>query len=263
MPPVRLLVSLLHCPYCKGRLAHDETLVACAPCAARHHEDCYQELGRCASCGSFEALVPRRPLQRGRDAALRRARQLAAAFALLIPITALGTWAVVSDHETAQASRSVPASPPDATFALERDLERRRWLDEMSEAAARTDREREQARELAREGWRVAELLADGPAASATSLVSLREALRLLPSGPSVLRDAIEARITDAETAKESPEEGWRVASLIARARPGTAMGLHYLHEALLVLPPGAIELRAALEERVSEQEDAAVSSTR
>ncbi|HZU99607.1 MAG TPA: RING finger protein [Planctomycetota bacterium] len=263
MPAVRLLVSLLHCPYCKGGLAHDEPLVACAPCAARHHEDCYQELGRCASCGSFEALVPRRPLVRGRDAALRRARRLAAVFALLLPVTALGTWAVVTDHEAVSVSRRVLVSPPDGTFELERDLERRRWLDEMSRITARTDREREEARELTRQGWHVAELLAEGPAASTTSLASLRAALPLLPSGPSVLRDAIEARITDAETTRASPDEGWRVALLIARARPGTAMGLHYLHEALRLLPPGANELRTALEDRISEQEETAVSSTR
>lgn len=37
------------CPYCHAEAAAE---VACAQCAARHHEQCWDEHGQCAACGS-------------------------------------------------------------------------------------------------------------------------------------------------------------------------------------------------------------------
>ena len=47
-------MSTLRCPYC-----HDvpsPQLAVCAGCLAPHHERCWDELGRCASCAAGRAL---------------------------------------------------------------------------------------------------------------------------------------------------------------------------------------------------------------
>jgi hypothetical protein len=45
------------CPFCHEG-AEAEGSVACQGCLARHHEACWSESGRCASCGSERALAP-------------------------------------------------------------------------------------------------------------------------------------------------------------------------------------------------------------
>lgn len=47
------------CPYCKDVISDLKEVVACAPCGARHHEECYQSHGACASCSSTDVLVAR------------------------------------------------------------------------------------------------------------------------------------------------------------------------------------------------------------
>jgi hypothetical protein len=51
--------SPTHCPYCKGEIEDLSKVVACAACGARHHQACHADHGRCATCGSAEALVPK------------------------------------------------------------------------------------------------------------------------------------------------------------------------------------------------------------
>jgi hypothetical protein len=41
------------CPYCHDSLSA-EAAVACTACLAPHHEDCWDETGRCANCGAGE-----------------------------------------------------------------------------------------------------------------------------------------------------------------------------------------------------------------
>jgi hypothetical protein len=46
------------CPYCHDEVdSRDDGWLACAGCLARHHEDCWQELGRCSSCADDRSLA--------------------------------------------------------------------------------------------------------------------------------------------------------------------------------------------------------------
>lgn len=54
---IRVRLSPVRCPYCKGPIEKHPEVVACAACGARHHEDCRAEHGRCAVCGATELLV--------------------------------------------------------------------------------------------------------------------------------------------------------------------------------------------------------------
>ncbi|MEZ6185172.1 MAG: RING finger protein [Planctomycetota bacterium] len=39
------------CPYCHDALVEGAPSTTCGECRAPHHADCFQELGKCASCG--------------------------------------------------------------------------------------------------------------------------------------------------------------------------------------------------------------------
>ena len=95
-----------HCPYCKGPLEADEPVACCAPCGARHHDDCRNELGRCATCGSRETLVSRTAstrerlrLENERDRARTWAVALLCALVLGLPATGLFTWMATVDRD--------------------------------------------------------------------------------------------------------------------------------------------------------------------
>ena len=49
----------LHCPYCKDGFPSLREAVACAACHARHHRECFEDHGACATCESPELLVRR------------------------------------------------------------------------------------------------------------------------------------------------------------------------------------------------------------
>lgn len=50
--------AVIHrCPFCHEG-AEAEGSVACQGCLARHHEACWNESGRCGSCGSQQGLAP-------------------------------------------------------------------------------------------------------------------------------------------------------------------------------------------------------------
>lgn len=49
---------MTRCPYCHD--AFDDYGRVCAVCLARHHDDCWVEAGRCASCSGELALALRR-----------------------------------------------------------------------------------------------------------------------------------------------------------------------------------------------------------
>jgi hypothetical protein len=52
--------SLLRCPFCHGDVRVEaRDWVACRDCLARHHEACWRESGRCATCGREELLETR------------------------------------------------------------------------------------------------------------------------------------------------------------------------------------------------------------
>jgi len=50
-PEVRGMTSVGRCPYCHDQ-AEVSASVACASCMSRHHTECWDELGECASCGA-------------------------------------------------------------------------------------------------------------------------------------------------------------------------------------------------------------------
>jgi hypothetical protein len=64
---VRVELSPTRCPFCKDELAPGKPIVACAACGARHHDSCYADHGRCATCGSEDKLVPAAPRKRARS----------------------------------------------------------------------------------------------------------------------------------------------------------------------------------------------------
>jgi len=45
------------CPYCHDEVAVLAEEVACEKCLARHHETCWRDAGRCATCGHSTRLV--------------------------------------------------------------------------------------------------------------------------------------------------------------------------------------------------------------
>jgi hypothetical protein len=58
------------CPYCHSHCEDSEEVVACRACVARHHAECWRQLGRCSSCGGARflgespAAAPARPADR-------------------------------------------------------------------------------------------------------------------------------------------------------------------------------------------------------
>lgn len=51
-------IHLNRCPYCHDSVEVEESAV-CQGCLARHHSECWEEHGVCASCGEGAALAPR------------------------------------------------------------------------------------------------------------------------------------------------------------------------------------------------------------
>jgi len=46
------------CPYCHDEvLSSEDDWLACADCLARHHDECWRELGRCSSCAGERSLA--------------------------------------------------------------------------------------------------------------------------------------------------------------------------------------------------------------
>ncbi|MEZ6185527.1 MAG: RING finger protein [Planctomycetota bacterium] len=54
---VKVVGSLARCPYCHEDVDQENAWVACAECLARHHTECWDEAGRCASCSASERLT--------------------------------------------------------------------------------------------------------------------------------------------------------------------------------------------------------------
>jgi hypothetical protein len=75
---VRAVASPVRCPFCHGDVeARESAWVACWGCLARHHPECWDELGRCASCGHdrfLPAAEARKTPGRARRAVARFAR---------------------------------------------------------------------------------------------------------------------------------------------------------------------------------------------
>jgi hypothetical protein len=53
---VRFEQTPSRCPYCHGPCEDSEEVVACRACVARHHAECWRQLGRCSSCGATRFL---------------------------------------------------------------------------------------------------------------------------------------------------------------------------------------------------------------
>ncbi len=83
--------SPTRCPYCHADIATDrDDWVACRGCLARHHDECWREGGRCATCGETTPLEARR----GPPGALAEAERPAARASLKeVSRTVDGVWA--------------------------------------------------------------------------------------------------------------------------------------------------------------------------
>ncbi|MCO5170107.1 MAG: hypothetical protein M9894_27555 [Planctomycetes bacterium] len=55
-PDVHVVASPTRCPFCHADVAAQGS-VACQGCLARHHDACWHEGGRCATCGGAVKLV--------------------------------------------------------------------------------------------------------------------------------------------------------------------------------------------------------------
>jgi hypothetical protein len=56
-PRIEVAHAPTRCPYCHEGVDPDATgWLACAHCLARHHDECWNETGRCGSCARTEAL---------------------------------------------------------------------------------------------------------------------------------------------------------------------------------------------------------------
>ena len=103
---VRVAGSPVRCPFCHEDVRREaEAWVACAGCMARHHQDCWDEAGRCGSCGGAERLAPERRAGGGLRRLEGRAREEVPWSALL------GAPARVKLEETFQGEASVADAP--------------------------------------------------------------------------------------------------------------------------------------------------------
>ncbi len=59
-PRVKVEGSALRCPFCHEGCVPEESVV-CRDCLARHHATCWDEGGRCSTCGSIHKLVAAQP----------------------------------------------------------------------------------------------------------------------------------------------------------------------------------------------------------
>jgi hypothetical protein len=221
MEQIRVDRSVVHCPFCKGDLDDVRRIVACAPCGARHHLECYREHGRCASCSSREKLVHRAAAdyEIARAETLYR-RTILSAFVVL-PLACLVTWMLTVHRnslpaELTRAQESLELERAEvireegkvtraraevaSTIEAERAhllAEHSEWLQDRAQLLVETAKEKETARQLARQGWHVAELVASASLIDRDSIDRLRQAEDLLPDGPSVLRGNIHERMDE------------------------------------------------------------------
>jgi hypothetical protein len=114
---VRAVASPVRCPFCHGDVeARESAWVACWGCLARHHPECWDELGRCASCGHdrfLPAADARKTPGRARRAVARFARLARAplfgvALLVLGPLLGFGLTAasLISSFQTIAESKS-------------------------------------------------------------------------------------------------------------------------------------------------------------
>lgn len=83
---VRVAGSLARCPYCHSDIVpRDSEWVACWGCLARHHPDCWDETGKCSTCGHDRFL----PAELARKTP-SRFRRLAARFLRAARVPAFG-----------------------------------------------------------------------------------------------------------------------------------------------------------------------------
>ncbi|MEZ0228958.1 MAG: RING finger protein [Planctomycetota bacterium] len=210
---------LVRCPYCRDGFEMPRDAVACAACGARHHVECFRELDRCASCGGYEALA-RREIRCHRTHA-----KLTNFMTLVVISTSVFTSTIVTYTFTVDRNADAPSrahareiaalEAKEERIRAERERldadrrslvadreqlaqEHRDWRTEKSALQERTASELEVARHLAREGWRVAELIAQSPPGAEGTLRRLREARRSVPSvpgNPSILEQSLDERI--------------------------------------------------------------------
>ncbi len=67
----------LRCPWCHDAVAHDDEVAVCRDCLAAHHEPCWAEAGRCATCARTRPLTLQAPRAARRPAPAGWVRVLA------------------------------------------------------------------------------------------------------------------------------------------------------------------------------------------
>ncbi|MEZ0228462.1 MAG: hypothetical protein ACAI25_07535 [Planctomycetota bacterium] len=88
---VKVAASLVRCPYCHSDVAPDAAgWVACEKCLARHHTACWDEGGRCSTCGATARLRSEAAASKVMSviaALLALGVALLVAFAVVVPVS--------------------------------------------------------------------------------------------------------------------------------------------------------------------------------
>jgi hypothetical protein len=119
---VRAEAGPTRCPFCHERVdVETEAWRACEACLARHHESCWNESGRCSSCGC-ERSVGRSTTERGADA--WRARLVAIAADVGFPANLVRRETPLPRAGESVVARALLGGPPviERTRALDREL---------------------------------------------------------------------------------------------------------------------------------------------
>ncbi len=113
---VKVASSLVRCPYCHADVASDAAgWVACEKCLARHHTACWDEGGRCSTCGGTARLRADKPASRGAKLA---AFLIAAIVALLVLFAVIVPMRASSLTERAAARRTEKANARERAAAV-------------------------------------------------------------------------------------------------------------------------------------------------
>jgi len=81
------------CPYCHAGVGTGAGVRACPTCTAPHHAECYEELGKCASCG--EGKTREWELYRAPDAGGRVSPPRILLRGVLVTVLLLGAFFVL------------------------------------------------------------------------------------------------------------------------------------------------------------------------
>lgn len=113
------------CPFCHDDARHSPS-AACERCLARHHPACWDEAGRCSSCGHTIALERREPHARPTQHAARVAIFLITLAVAALALVQLAYFSIGMGSDTREVLPFL-GLPPLVALACAHLTRRRRW----------------------------------------------------------------------------------------------------------------------------------------